>query len=470
MLALVTTPGGTAPVELRELPEPQSAPNEALVEVRAFSLNRGELRLFQIRPEGWRPGQDISGVVVASAADGSGPKAGARVVALTDNAGRAQRAAVPAHRMAVLPDNVRFEDAAALPVAGLTALRTLRHGAPLLGKRVLITGAAGGVGHLATQLAARSGARVTAVVGSPERGRHLRGADEIVDGIDKAQGRFALILESAGGPSLAAAIAHIEAKGTIVVFGNSSGEPTPISFPRLRRAPECAHAELLVFHIRSRGAFCAGPRITGIARRRRVIEAATRRAELARNRPDRPATAQPANPRQSRFSHRLNGGQPMTIKVGDKIPSVTLRYLSPEGVKAVGSDEFFAGKKVALFAVPAPIRGPARSAICRATSRNAAELKAKGVDTIACIAVNDPFVMGAWGKEHNCGDNIVMLGDGSGEFTRAVGLELDRRKEGMGMRSQRYSMLVDNGVVKALHVEEPGVFEVSSAEAMLKAL
>jgi NADPH:quinone reductase-like Zn-dependent oxidoreductase len=230
MLALVTTPNAAAPVELREVPEPRPAPNEALVEVRAFSLNRGELRLLQIRPEGWRPGQDISGVVVQSATDSSGPKAGARVVALTDNAGWAQRAAVPAHRMAVLPDDVRFEDAAALPVAGLTALRALRHGAPLLGKRVLVTGAAGGVGHLATQLAARSGAYVTAVVGSPERGRHLRGADEIVEGIESAQGLFALILESAGGPSLAAAIAHIEAKGTIVVFGNSSGEPTPITF------------------------------------------------------------------------------------------------------------------------------------------------------------------------------------------------------------------------------------------------
>jgi NADPH:quinone reductase len=237
MLALLTTPNAAAPVELREVPEPQPAPNEALVEVRAFSLNRGELRLFQIRPEGWRPGQDISGMVVQSAANDSGPKAGARVVALTDNAGWAQYAAVPANRMAVLPDNVRFEDAAALPVAGLTALRTLRHGAPLLGNRVLVIGAAGGVGHLATQLAARSGARVTAVVSSLERGRHLRGADEIVEGIDKAQGRFALILESAGGPSLAAAIAHIEAKGTIVVFGNSSGEPTPFSFRDLAEHP-----------------------------------------------------------------------------------------------------------------------------------------------------------------------------------------------------------------------------------------
>jgi NADPH:quinone reductase-like Zn-dependent oxidoreductase len=132
--------------------------------------------------------------------------------------------------MAALPDNVRFEEAAALPVAGLTALRSLRHGAPLLGKRVLITGAAGGVGHLATQLAARSGARVTAIVASRERGQHLLGTDEIIDSIDKAQGSFALILESAGGASLAAAIAHVEAKGTIVVFGNSSGERTQISF------------------------------------------------------------------------------------------------------------------------------------------------------------------------------------------------------------------------------------------------
>src|SRR5439155_23859 len=123
MLALVKTPSGTAPVEIREVPEPIPAPNEALVEMRAFSLNRGELRLMQTRPEGWRPGQDISAVVLEQAADGSGPAAGTRVVALTDNAGWAQRAAVPAHRMAALPDNVRFEEAAALPVAGLTALR-----------------------------------------------------------------------------------------------------------------------------------------------------------------------------------------------------------------------------------------------------------------------------------------------------------------------------------------------------------
>jgi NADPH:quinone reductase len=230
MLALVNTPNGTAPVELREVPEPVPAANEAVIEVHTFSLNRGELRLLQVRPEGWRPGQDIGGVVLRQAADGSGPKAGTRVVALTDNGGWAQRVAAPTHRLAALPDNVRFEEAAALPVAGLTALRTLRHGAPLLGKRVLVTGAAGGVGHMAVQIAARSGAHVTAIVGSPERGRHVRGAEAIVTDIDKAEGRFGLILEAAGGASLAAAIARIEAKGTIVIFGNSSAEPTSINF------------------------------------------------------------------------------------------------------------------------------------------------------------------------------------------------------------------------------------------------
>jgi NADPH:quinone reductase len=244
MLAVVNIPGGSAPVAIREVPEPQPAPNEAIVEVRAFSLNRGELRLFQIRPEGWRPGQDISGVVVQPAPNGASPGAGARVVALTDNAGWAERAAVPAYRMAILPDNVLLEEAAALPVAGLTALRTLRYGAPLLGKRVLITGAAGGVGHLATQLAARSGARVTAVVSSRERAQHLRGPDEIAHSTGEAQGLFGLILESAGGASLAGAIAHIEPKGTIVIFGNSSGEPMPLSF---RDFAEHANARIQTF-------------------------------------------------------------------------------------------------------------------------------------------------------------------------------------------------------------------------------
>jgi NADPH:quinone reductase len=247
MLAIVNTPGGAEPVAIREIAEPEPRPNEALVAVHAFSLNRGELRLFQARPEGWRPGQDIAGVVVRAAADGSGPPSGTRVVGLCDWHGWAERAAVPSHRMAPLADNVSFAAAAALPVAGLTALRILRHGAPLLGQRVLITGAAGGVGNLAVQLAARSGARVTAIAGSPERAGVLDGlgAAEIVTDIEQAEGRFALILEAAGGRSLKTAIDRIEARGTVVIFGNSSGEPTEIDF---RMFGEHQNARIQAFH------------------------------------------------------------------------------------------------------------------------------------------------------------------------------------------------------------------------------
>jgi NADPH:quinone reductase-like Zn-dependent oxidoreductase len=239
MLGLVTTLNDKAPVELRELPEPQPRRNEALVAVHAFSLNRGELRSVRNNGEGWVPGQDVGGVVLKQAEDGSGPPAGARVVALTDEFGWAQRVAVAAHRMAVLPDNVGFAQAATLPVAGLTALRTLRHGAPLLGKRVLITGAAGGVGTIAVQLAARSGARVTAVVGRAERAAGMQelGAREVIEDIEKAQGRYGLILESAGGASLAHAVKLVEARGIVVVYGNSSGEPTTIAFADFRGAP-----------------------------------------------------------------------------------------------------------------------------------------------------------------------------------------------------------------------------------------
>jgi NADPH:quinone reductase-like Zn-dependent oxidoreductase len=239
MLGLVTTPDGITPMDLREVAEPVAQRNEAVVAVRAFSLNRGELRSIRNNGEGWIPGQDVAGVVLKQAEDGSGPPAGARVVALTDEFAWAQRVAVPGHRIAALPDNVSFSQAATLPVAGLTALRTLRHGAPLLGKRVLITGAAGGVGTIAVQLATASGARVTAVVGRRERAAGLKelGATEVIQDIADAQGRFGLILEAAGGASLAHAIKLVEARGTVVVYGNSSGEPTTMAFADFRPAP-----------------------------------------------------------------------------------------------------------------------------------------------------------------------------------------------------------------------------------------
>jgi peroxiredoxin len=160
----------------------------------------------------------------------------------------------------------------------------------------------------------------------------------------------------------------------------------------------------------------------------------------------------------------------MTIKVGDKIPQSTLKFLSPEGPKEISSDELFGGKKVALFAVPGAFTPTCSQRHLPGYVDKAAALKAKGVDTVACVSVNDAFVMGAWGKDQKTEGKVMMLADGSGDFTRAVDLELDLTKGGLGKRSQRYSMLVDNGVVKALHIEAAGKFEVSDAETMLKDL
>ncbi len=160
----------------------------------------------------------------------------------------------------------------------------------------------------------------------------------------------------------------------------------------------------------------------------------------------------------------------MAIKVGDKVPAVTLRYLTAEGVKAVSAEEFFGGKKVAIFGLPGAYTRTCSSRHLPGYVQNSAALKAKGLDTIACLSVNDAFVMNAWGKEHGAGDGVVMLGDGSADFTKAIGLEIDRTEAGMGIRSQRYSMIVDNGVVTHLNVEPSGEYGVSSAEAMLAGL
>ena len=157
----------------------------------------------------------------------------------------------------------------------------------------------------------------------------------------------------------------------------------------------------------------------------------------------------------------------MTIKVGDKIPSATFTEMQEGGPKPVTTDELFAGKKVALFALPGAFTPTCSAKHVPGFVQNAAALKAKGVDTIACLSVNDAFVMGAWGKDQGAGDKVAMLADGNGDFTRAVGLEFDATKFGMGKRSQRYSMIVDNGVVTSLNVEAPGAFEVSSADHMI---
>ncbi|TPG14485.1 peroxiredoxin [Sphingomonas oligophenolica] len=156
----------------------------------------------------------------------------------------------------------------------------------------------------------------------------------------------------------------------------------------------------------------------------------------------------------------------MTINVGDKLPSATLAKVTADGPDNVSTDDFFAGRTVALFAVPGAFT-PTCSAkhLPGYIDKNDA-LKAKGIDEIACVSVNDAFVMGAWAKANDAA-NVTMLADGNGDFAKAVGLTMDGSKFGMGQRSQRYSMLVEDGVVKQLNVEAPGEFKVSSAEHLL---
>ena len=157
----------------------------------------------------------------------------------------------------------------------------------------------------------------------------------------------------------------------------------------------------------------------------------------------------------------------MTIKVGDKLPSATLVKATENGPDQVSTEDFFAGRKVALFAVPGAFTPTCSAKHMPGYVDNADALKAKGVDEIACVSVNDAFVMDAWGKASNAGDKVTLLADGNGQFAKELGLEMDGSKFGMGTRSQRYSMVVNDGVVEALNVEGPGEFKVSSAEHLL---
>ena len=157
----------------------------------------------------------------------------------------------------------------------------------------------------------------------------------------------------------------------------------------------------------------------------------------------------------------------MTIKIGDKVPSAVLTEMKGGKPQPVKTDELFAGKKVAVFAVPGAFTPTCSAKHLPGFVEHAAEFKKKGVDAIVCMSVNDVFVMGAWGEHQKTGDKVMMLADGNGDFTRALGLELDATAFGMGKRSQRFSFLADNEIVKLLNIEEPGAFAVSSAEHML---
>ena len=157
----------------------------------------------------------------------------------------------------------------------------------------------------------------------------------------------------------------------------------------------------------------------------------------------------------------------MTIKVGDRLPQATFMTPTEDGPAPVTTDDVFAGKRVALFAVPGAFTPTCSAKHLPGFKDKAGELKAKGVDAIACVSVNDVFVMKAWGKDQGISDEVMMLADGNGDFTKAVGLEMDGKNYGMGTRSQRYSLVVNDGVVEQVNVEEPGQFEVSSADYLL---
>ncbi|HEV2748810.1 MAG TPA: peroxiredoxin [Allosphingosinicella sp.] len=158
----------------------------------------------------------------------------------------------------------------------------------------------------------------------------------------------------------------------------------------------------------------------------------------------------------------------MSIQVGDRLPSTTFSKATPDGPQPVESDEYFRGRKIAVFSVPGPFTPTCSARHLPGFIDKADELRAKGVDEVACTAVSDAFVMNAWAEQAGAAGKVTMLADGNGEFVKALGLEMDASKFGMGQRGQRFSMLVEDNVVTQLNVEEPGAFNVSSADYLLE--
>jgi NADPH2:quinone reductase len=224
-------PDSQRSIRLGEAAEPAPGADEVVLAVEAYSVNRGEALLLEAPRVGWRPGKDVAGAVTAAATDGSGPPVGTRVVGHVPDSGWAERVAAATSSLAVLPDAVTTATAAALPLAGLTALRLLRKAGPLVGRRLLITGASGGVGHYVVELAVAAGADVTAVSATTERGARLRefGARTVSDVADAA-GWFDVALESVGGASFTATRAKVRPEGVVIWFGQAGGTPITVDF------------------------------------------------------------------------------------------------------------------------------------------------------------------------------------------------------------------------------------------------
>ena len=279
---------GAGGVEIVEVAEPTAGADQAVVEVSAFSVNRGEVNQLRTAAPGWRPGWDVAGRVVAAAANGSGPKAGCRVVGWVSGGAWSQRVAVAVDQLAALPDAISDETAAAMPVAGITARRVLAlAGEELRDKRVFVTGGAGGVGSYAVALAAHAGAEVHASAHGIVRSGYARslGARLVVESIVDGADEYDVILESAGGPFLAEALRRISPGGTVVSFGNSSRSVTSLNIADFYRR---TRASMVAFALVAEDAHGFGADLEGLCRQAAAGEFAEIRVS-ARSWTDLPA-------------------------------------------------------------------------------------------------------------------------------------------------------------------------------------